>query len=113
MEEGYAGAGSAFYGSAGAGVRCPWRFANLNNGGIAGLACENGNNAPSNANWNGRPRNDIYEGGRKPAEMRLHIRAQAKISKTGSRESDTRRRGRRCAASSNKLDPAERFKDLA
>lgn len=47
---------SAFYGSRGAGLRCPWRFGNLNNGGNAGLACENGNNSPSNANWNGRPR---------------------------------------------------------
>ena len=27
---------SAFYGTYSAGVRCPWRFANLDNGGIAG-----------------------------------------------------------------------------
>lgn len=53
---GYAGAGPAFNGSYGTGVRCPWRFGNLNNGGAAGLAYENGNNAPTNANWNGRPR---------------------------------------------------------
>jgi hypothetical protein len=47
---------SAFAGAISAGVRCPWRFCNLNNGGNAGLAGENGNNSPSNANWNGRPR---------------------------------------------------------
>jgi len=28
----------------------------LNNGANAGLACENGNNTPGNANWNSRPR---------------------------------------------------------
>ena len=47
---------SAFSGAAGAGVRCPWRFAGLNGGGLAGLACEIGSSAPSAANWNGRPR---------------------------------------------------------
>ena len=47
---------SAFYGAYSAGVRSPWRFCNLNNWGNAGLAGENGNNAPSNSNWNGRPR---------------------------------------------------------
>ena len=47
---------SAFNGTNSAGVRCPWRFANLNNTGNAGLACENGNNTPSNSNWNSRPR---------------------------------------------------------
>lgn len=51
---------SAFYGTYSAGVRCPWRFANLNDGGNAGLACENGNNAPGNANWNGRPRIYVF-----------------------------------------------------
>nr|DAF70580.1 MAG TPA: hypothetical protein [Caudoviricetes sp.] len=54
---------SAFNGSWNAGVRCPWRFGNLNNGTNAGLAYENGNNGPSNANWNGRPRLSGYQGG--------------------------------------------------
>lgn len=47
---------SAFAGTFSAGVRSPWRFGNLNNGGNAGVAYENGNNAPSNSNWNSRPR---------------------------------------------------------
>ena len=47
---------SAFAGSSSAGVRCPWRFGYLGNSGAAGLACENGSNAPSSAGWNGRPR---------------------------------------------------------
>ena len=47
---------SAFYGTNSAGVRCPWRFANLNNGGDAGLAAEHCNVAPGYSNWNGRPR---------------------------------------------------------
>ena len=47
---------SAFNGTNSAGVRCPWRFGNLNNGGNAGLAYENGNNTPSNSNWNSVPR---------------------------------------------------------
>ncbi len=47
---------SAFYGTYSAGVRCPWRFGYLNNAGNAGLGCENGSNAPSNAGWNARPR---------------------------------------------------------
>lgn len=51
---------SAFYGTYSAGVRCPWRFANLNNGGNAGLAAENGNNAPGNSNWNSRPRIYVF-----------------------------------------------------
>lgn len=51
---------SAFYGTGSAGVRCPWRFANLNNGGNAGLAAENGNNAPGNSNWNSRPRIYVF-----------------------------------------------------
>lgn len=54
---------SAFYGAHSAGVRCPWRFGNLNNGDNAGLAYENGNNAPSNVNWNGRPRLFYNKGG--------------------------------------------------
>ena len=56
---------SAFYGTSSAGVRCPWRFANLNNGGNAGLAGENGNNSPGNSNWNGRPRRYLSKAGRK------------------------------------------------
>lgn len=51
---------SAFCGTYSAGVRCPWRFANLNNGGNAGLAAENGNNAPGNSNWNSRPRIYVF-----------------------------------------------------
>ena len=47
---------SAFYGAGSAGVRCPWRFANLNAGGVAGLAGENGNNSPGSSSWDGRPR---------------------------------------------------------
>ena len=47
---------AAFNGTNSSGVRCPWRFGNLNNGANAGLGCENGNNTPSNTNWNGRPR---------------------------------------------------------
>lgn len=56
---------SAFCGTSSAGVRCPWRFANLNNGGNAGLAGENGNNSPGNSNWNGRPRRYLSKAGRK------------------------------------------------
>lgn len=52
---------SAFCSAGSAGVRCPWRFANLNDGGNAGLACENGNNDPGWANWNSRPRNSFAE----------------------------------------------------
>jgi len=51
---------SSFNGTNSAGVRCPWRYGNLNNGAHAGLACENGNNAPSNSNWNSRPRLIAY-----------------------------------------------------
>ena len=47
---------SAFYFNASSGVRAPWRFMNLNNGGNGGLAGANGNNTPGNANWNERPR---------------------------------------------------------
>ena len=53
---GWAARRSAFYGTNSTGVRCPWRFGNLNNEGNAGLAYENGNNDPGNANWNGVPR---------------------------------------------------------
>ena len=47
---------SAFYFNASSGVRCPWRFMNLDNGGNGGLTGANGNNTPGNANWNERPR---------------------------------------------------------
>ena len=47
---------SAFYGTSSAGVRCPWRFANLYNGGAAGLAAEYGSDSPGGAGWHGRPR---------------------------------------------------------
>ena len=47
---------SAFYGTYSAGVRCPWRFANLHDGGIAGLAAEFGSIAPGYSSWNCRPR---------------------------------------------------------
>ena len=47
---------SAFYGAGSAGVRCPWRFAVLHDGGSAGLAAEHGNSAPGNSIWYGRPR---------------------------------------------------------
>ena len=47
---------SAFYVAGSAGVRCPWRFMHLYNGGYGGLAGEHGYNTPSGANWYGRPR---------------------------------------------------------
>ena len=47
---------SAFYGANSVGVRSPWRFCHLNNGGYAGLAGANGAAAPSGAGWSGRPR---------------------------------------------------------
>ena len=53
---GFPARNGGFNGTNSAGVRCPWRYGNLNNGANAGLAYENGNNTPSNSNWNGRPR---------------------------------------------------------
>ncbi len=47
---------SAFYGSDGAGVRCPWRFAILYDTASAGLAAGCGNLAPSALAWFGAPR---------------------------------------------------------
>ena len=47
---------SAFYGTDSAGVRCPWRFAGLGYGGVAGLAAEFGGNAPGSSYWHSRPR---------------------------------------------------------
>ncbi len=54
-EFGSCSAVSAFYVASGAGVRCPWRFGNLNNYGNAGLANANGNNGPGTAVWYGAP----------------------------------------------------------
>ena len=47
---------SAFCGATSAGVRSPWRFGSLG-AGVAngGLACENGNYAPSSSSWSGVP----------------------------------------------------------
>lgn len=47
---------SAFYVTGSAGVRVPWRRGRLVNGDNDGLACANGNNGPTNSNWNGSPR---------------------------------------------------------
>ena len=47
---------SAFAFSGASGVRAPWRFCGLHNGGYGGLAGADGNRAPGNAGWNGRPR---------------------------------------------------------
>ena len=47
---------SAFCGTASAGVRCPWRFAGLSAGGVAGLAAEYGDAAPGLSSWYSRPR---------------------------------------------------------
>ena len=47
---------SAFSGTTSAGVRCPWRFMDLNGGGGAGLAGGSGNFSPGYSHWNGRPR---------------------------------------------------------
>ena len=49
-----------------AGVRSPWRFCILYYGGHAGLAGANGNNNPSNTNWNGVPRISFEKIGCKP-----------------------------------------------
>lgn len=58
---------SAFNFNASSGVRAPWRFMNLNNGGNGGLAGANGNNTPGNANWNERPRISAAKGQRAKA----------------------------------------------
>ena len=47
---------SAFFFSAGSGVRSPWRFCGLHNGGVGGLVGAFGDNAPGSSNWAGRPR---------------------------------------------------------
>ena len=49
---------SAFHGSYGTGVRCPWRFGSLTSSSAPyfGLACEVGSNAPSNSDWGSSPR---------------------------------------------------------
>jgi hypothetical protein len=46
---------SAFYGAYSAGVRCPWRFGRVSNGGNGGLAFEHANGAPSASYWYGAP----------------------------------------------------------
>ena len=47
---------SAFYGAYSAGVRFPWRFGDLSHGvASGGLACGNGNVAPSGSFWSGVP----------------------------------------------------------
>ena len=55
------GASNTYYKSAfdvtnSAGVRCPWRFMLLYNGGHGGLAGGDGYHAPSSSGWAGRPR---------------------------------------------------------
>lgn len=47
---------SAFSGTSSAGVRCPWRFAGLYSGGLAGLAGGDGDSSPGFSHWSGRPR---------------------------------------------------------
>ena len=64
---------SAFNFNDASGVRAPWRFCNLNNGGYGGLAGANGNNTPGNANWNERPRISAGEGGRGNPEARRKV----------------------------------------
>ena len=59
---GEAGAGSSaylkssFYFGDASGVRAPWRFGALSNGGLGGLACADGSDTPSYAGWGERPR---------------------------------------------------------
>ena len=47
---------SAFYFNDSSGVRAPWRFCALYNGGCGGLAGADGSTTPSYASWYGRPR---------------------------------------------------------
>lgn len=48
------GVGAGFYcNPAASGVRSPWVFGNLNDGGNDGVSCRNSNNSVGNANWNG------------------------------------------------------------
>lgn len=70
---------SGFSGSNSAGVRCPWRFGNLSNGGNAGLACEIGSASPSNSYWNGVPR--LAGSGKKRGEWPLDERTEGKTIK--------------------------------
>ena len=65
---------SAFNFNDSSGVRAPWRFCNLNNDANGGLAGANGNNTPSNANWNERPRLSAREGWKHPAAKAPYCR---------------------------------------
>ena len=47
---------SAFYVDGSAGVRCPWRYGGLGNGGLAGAACAGGHISPASSGWVGVPR---------------------------------------------------------
>ena len=47
---------SAFYVHGSAGVRCPWRYGGLYNGGAAGAACAAGDYSPADSHWDGVPR---------------------------------------------------------
>ena len=58
---------SAFYRSGSVGVRAPWRFGSLSNGGYAGLACLYGGSSPSDSNWYSRPR--LGDSGKKRGEL--------------------------------------------
>lgn len=57
---------SAFDFYAASGVRCPWRFLNLDDGGTGGLAGATGNVTPGGASWYERPR--LSGGGKKRGE---------------------------------------------
>nr|DAU61937.1 MAG TPA: hypothetical protein [Caudoviricetes sp.] len=63
----------AFYSTSDPGLRCPWRFGNLNDGSNCGIPCANGNNSPGNSNWNGVPRH----ADEKPPAKRGHKRCIA------------------------------------
>ena len=58
---------SAFYRTGSAGVRAPWRFGCLSNGGSAGLACLDGYDSPGDSGWFGRPR--LGDSGKKRGEL--------------------------------------------
>jgi hypothetical protein len=57
---------SAFTRTGSAGVRAPWRFGHLSNGGYAGLAYLGGNNGPGSSSWYSRPR--LGDSGKKRGE---------------------------------------------
>ena len=58
---------SAFYRAVSAGVRAPWRFGLLGDGGGAGLAYLFGSIGPGNSDWFGRPR--LGDSGKKRGEL--------------------------------------------